>query len=462
MTNFKEKLKNVFSNKLFQAIGTIIICIAALILLGRCNSVNAANITLSDGTQSNITYNEGQILITGANNKIAFLQRTYEYESTTNFTYSFTTVNQGQTTYMYFAPETSYSNNKLTGQWRYGLHTASGDNSSTSRSQYNFSIKFYKDYLEFINSSQVATRYDILPNESNIEDVINARQEGYNSGYSAGESAGLTTGYNNGYEVGQNIGYNNGYSAGESAGLTTGYNNGYNEGQNVGYNNGYLTGYNVGSNFGIIIDSCTLTGDDPVFSYNCMSLLSQENAILNFDSIRSYVDNNDLANGKFYYTIKFKDYIETDTIVNASFYSSGYGFGSIIRFYANDKLLYSLEFEDFKNKDIPYINLSDYFSESYNKIEIINANIDYSIKTFGLCDMVSFESGYGQGNIKGYEQALKDEKAFLGFIPATLGGVVANMMPVLTYEVYGISIMNLIGLIAMIGIAIIIVKFIVG
>lgn len=118
--------------------------------------------------------------------------------------------------------------------------------------------------------------------------------------------------------------------------------------------------------------------------------------------------------------------------------------------------------------DTKYSEMYDAYDKGYQAIVNLSQKYDldqiydfvYPVLLKGANE--SYNEGYSAGADKGYTQALNDSDAFLGFIPAVLGGVVANVMPILTYEVYGLSIMNVIGIIAVIGLAIIIVKFIVG
>lgn len=117
--------------------------------------------------------------------------------------------------------------------------------------------------------------------------------------------------------------------------------------------------------------------------------------------------------------------------------------------------------EWFHNKEYEetYIHLFDYHVD----MNEINVN-EYANGFEGInyTNEIEFYSAVSKIENIGYVQAMEDSDAFLGLIPTVLGSVISNAMPILTYEVYGISLMNLIGLIAIVGVAIIIIKFIVG
>ena len=68
-------------------------------------------------------------------------------------------------------------------------------------------------------------------------------------------------------------------------------------------------------------------------------------------------------------------------------------------------------------------------------------------------------TNYKTGEKNGYEMAYKDGDILGGLIPTVFGSIVSNTLPFLTYEVFGISLMDIIGIICMLGIVIVIIKF---
>lgn len=101
----------------------------------------------------------------------------------------------------------------------------------------------------------------------------------------------------------------------------------------------------------------------------------------------------------------------------------------------------------------PYVSY-DYHREYYEE------GIDYADGRVNTSSS-SYTQGVSSGLTQGYKNATTDSKMFLSLIPTTLGAVIINAMPILSYEVYGLSIMNVISLIAVLGLVIIVIKFLV-
>lgn len=224
---------------------------------------------------------------------------------------------------------------------------------------------------------------------------------------------------------------------------------------------------------------------------NVNSYIDNSFGYLYFDRIWNYLDTltrSSYDDAKL--TINFNENLKnTSYIIKSN--KEKYGVG--IWLYYDDQLVINLT-NFFENSNCSSYNDYSCIFEineniNVNKIIVWSSNTNKRTLTFGY-DNIMYNAGYDKGypightegynsgytmgydegynygeqNGKdtGYKEALDDSDAFLGLIPTTLGAVVSNMMPILTYEVYGISLMNLVGLIAIVGIAIIIVKFIVG
>lgn len=428
----KNRFNNLFSKTWVKIIAIITIFFSGLFLLGKCSQVNAANFTLSDGTTSDITYSEGQTLKTQVEEGYVpvymFIQNQYDFSGNPLYSVSmYNVVNFSSLNYVY----NNCTLSDATISCSKSISYSTSFSSSLTINNASLVINIYKDYVTVSGASGtnsngnyyiVNTGYD-----TGYQDGLDANQEtiyntGYNTGYDAGKTNGLEEGYNNGYD----IGYNLGIGVGKEQGLEEGYNNGYDTGYDAGYDAGYSVGYTEGQN------SVDITSD-------------------NQTAIDNYITNN-----KYYSESEYIEYGNTK-------YTDGTFNGAklAINKYSNDMLGHI--------SDIYGTSLANAIAVELKELDHIDNykdTVEYNARTiiFALEDNTGqlAAAKYDEGVNIGYQQGMSDKGGLMALIPSTLGAVVGNAMPILTYEVYGISIMNIIGLIAIVGIAIIAVKFVVG
>lgn len=510
MANFKQKLKQIFSNKLVKAIGIIFMCIVGFALLGRCNKVEAINFTLSDGTTSEITYGERQKYVSTTENETAYI----EFDSWKAFTYivyseSVTIYNSNYYyTCSYTAPSLVCS--KVVTSNMMGGTT--GNNSSA--------VTIYQDYFTF--KGKTFTKLVSLSQD----DINNARQEGYNEGYTDGETAGNQTGYNNGYTAGKEDGYNEGYTAGQTAGYNTGYtegansvditqdnqqaiedyitennyhtdsdyqqygqnqyNTGYANGESAGftngananieeaYNNGYNYGYNQGYTSGMSdADNRVNTNSQSYIVGFTAGVGSVDITADNGDAIVNYITSNN------YHT-------DTDYLnYGKAQYTSGYNEGQYTMINgiinnANEKYTANItnvcsEDKSKCNTFIESTNTSIY-DKGYNDRDITTDN--YSVIQTYLSENTLYtqkqydDHGYEQYNLgtqtaEGYEEGYNDgynvgqtaaEVSILDFFPGIIGAIIGFFITLMQISIFGVKIFDIVGILFGIGLIVLILK----
>ena len=184
MAKFIEKLKYFFKNKFVKAILIIAVGILGFILLGKCNKVAAANFTLSDGSTSKVTYNEGQSLHyssgTGFGATNNYLQISSSFGN-----YNIVINSVGSATFTIHNICTK-SNDTITCTNYNSVGTSSTTATNYTRT-YTFTIGY--DYVDvYIAISSATNRYTIA--SATQTDVNNA----YDQGYAAGKnSVDITT-----------------------------------------------------------------------------------------------------------------------------------------------------------------------------------------------------------------------------------------------------------------------------
>lgn len=411
MAKFKERLKMIFKSKLVRALSIIILCIIGMIALSRCSKVEAAAITLPDGTVSKVDLNKSQVF-----NDKGFMGNMRLVFNGDKNAIVYSPIN-----YIYIYYNCSLSSNILACS---GYKTITNTGNVTTNENYVFNFEIGYDTVNRIQVSNNWTTTFYL--DTYGDNDLNASYElGYNAGLSDSQE-----------EV-----YNNGYIAGENAGLSAGYNNGYNEGQKTGYNTGFSEGQN----------SVDITVDNE----EAINIYCNDNICLSVDEYNTIIEN-EITKERL---VIINPYEEGN--INYDYWNIGV-YDAYTCYLENGWILnecFNENYIDFNAYEEGLSLIVGIIQKDKTKLDNIN---DLSTILFNISYVEGQENGYQDGKLIGYKEALEDADAFLGFIPTTLGGVVSNVMPILTYEVYGISIMNVVGLIAMIGLAIVIVKFIVG
>ena len=195
MAKFKERVKMIFNNKLTRAIIVIFTCIVGMSVLGRCSKVEAAAITLPDGSVSKVDITTSQVF----NDKAYFNSRLVFNNKNNVIIYSGLSG-----VYVYY--NCTLTSNVLSCS-NYKNVSSSGSVLSYDHA-YNFEIGY--DYVKrILVSNNSTTTFYLDTDGASEEDLNNARQEGYNEG--------KEDGYNEGYTAGQNTGYNTGYTEGANS-----------------------------------------------------------------------------------------------------------------------------------------------------------------------------------------------------------------------------------------------------
>lgn len=504
MAKFKERVKLIFKSKMVRALSVIILCIIGMITLGRCSKVDAASFTLSDGSTSQITYNEGQSLNyntgTGFGATNNFLQINSSYG-----TYSFT-ITSGTNATVYFHNKCTKSEDVFTCT-NYNSIGANATTATNYTRTYTFTIGY--DYVDvYIEISSTTNRYNLIGFSQS--DLDNSYQNGYNTGYNEGQESGYNAGYTAGQESGYNTGftegknsvditsdneeaiedyirdnnyhsddeyneygesqYDKGYDDGESAGFTSGANanieEAYNNGYSYGYNQGYTSGMSDADNRVNTSSQSYLVG----FSAGVGSVdITADNgdAIVNYITSNNYHTDSDYLNyGKAQYTNGYNE--GQYTMINGIINNANEKYETNIGNVCSDDKSKCNTFIESTNKGIydKGYNDRDITSDNNSAIQAyLNTNTLYTQKQYdehgnakyleGAETAEGYEIGYNEGYKVGQTDA---EVSVLEFFPGIIGAIIGFFITLMQISIFGVSLFDIVGILFGIGLIILILK----
>ena len=504
MAKFKERVKMIFQSKIVRALSVIILCIIGMITLGRCNKVDAANFTLSDGTTSKVTYSEGQSLnyssgtgFGAINNYLQITSTLGQYNIVINSTSSATfTIHN----------KCSKSNDTITCT-NYNSVSTSATTASNYTRTYTFTIGY--DYVDvYIQLSNATNRYTI--SSYNQTDLDNSYQSGYNTGYNEGQESGYNSGYTTGQESGYNTGftegqnsvditqdnqeaidnyirdnnyhtndeyneygasqYNKGYDDGESAGFTSGANanieEAYNNGYSYGYNQGYTSGMSDADNRVNTSSQSYIVG----FSAGVGSVdITSDNgdAIVNYITSNNYHSDSDYLNyGKAQYTNGYNE--GQYTMINGIINNANEQYKTNIGNVCSDDKSKCNTFIESTNKGIydKGYNDRDITSDNNSAIQsYLNTNTLYTQKQYdeygdskyleGAETAEGYEIGYNEGYKEGQTDA---EVSVLEFFPGIIGAIIGFFITLMQISIFGVRLFDIVGILFGIGLIVLILK----
>ena len=495
MAKFKERVKMIFNNKLIRAIIVIFMCIVGMSVLGRCSKVEAAAITLPDGSVSKADFSTPQIF-----QSTGFFKQNLII-TTSLGTYNVVVVESSQTLSYYGC---SMSSNVITCNGYYQI--TNGKSNNVSSYQWTFTIGYDTITRLQVNSSN-STVYTLATDSgASEEDLNNARQEGYNEGkedgYNEGYTAGQNTGYNTGYTEGANSvditqdneqaikdyitennyhtdeeynsygesQYNKGYDEGESEGFISGSNanieQAYSNGYNYGYNQGYTSGMSDADNRVNTSSQSYIVG----FSAGVGSVditVDNGDAIVNYITSNNYHTDSDYLNyGKAQYTSGYNE--GQYTMINGVINNANEKYKTNIGNVCSDDKSKCNTFIESTNKGIyeKGYNDRDITTDNYKAIQnYLNENTLYTQKQYedfgynkyleGAETADGYEIGYNEGYKEGQTEA---EVSILEFFPGIIGAIIGFFITLMQITIFGVSLFDIVGILFGIGLIILILK----
>lgn len=463
-----KKIK-IITLSLFLALGTFILSNKII------EKIEAANFVFGNGTTSNITYNEGVTYKMNSADSVGLLS---EFNIYTNHNSQYeiaTLVRASGATYVY----RSYNCSATTNADNITISCSDVKRTgSTSSISYLNNFIIYTDYINFASSISSGTivrsnAYPITYTQAKVNELEqNSYNNGYNTGYETGNNAGYNTGYEEGYQAAlneetQNIynsGYNDGVVAGRNevvnnpsnynlytqtqyndygvdrfnAGVTAGYEDGYQNGLDFGYDNGYEEGQENAAEqerrrvYIIVWEKLSSISEEMAMMMNQYKL--NEGEIPTDDEIRNMLT-------------------------------------TAVSTLTEERMLYALNtMVTLSNEKDIHVQVEDYDTYNVGNVQdLVNKLYD---GWFDEGHETGFESGLIEGTHQGREQGYEEgyNEAYnkygaddsLAELPSEiLSGFGAFIWPILTYEVFGISIATILATLLFIGILYLVIKFLI-
>lgn len=495
MAKFKERLKMIFKSKLVRALSVIILCIIGMITLGRCSKVEAAGLTLPDGTVSKVDLSTSQV-----------------FKKPNDWTNSRLVISGGLgynvVIYNASSVQTYYgcslASNVITCNGYIQVTTSNGSNSNNNLYKWTFTIGYDSATRQQVGSS---TSDVYVLDTYTSTDLENARQEGansidtsqiYNQGYQDGQESGYNTGFSEGansvditsdneqaiedyisdnnyhsdeeYQKYGESQYNKGYDDGESAGFTNGANanieEAYNNGYSYGYNQGYTSGMSDADNRvntssqSYIIGFASGVGSVDITSDN-------GEAIVNYITNNNYHTDNDYLNyGKAQYTNGYNE--GQYTMINGVINNANEKYKTNIGNVCNEDKSKCNTFIESTNKSIydKGYNDRDITSDNYQAIQgYLSENTLYTQKEYddfgynkyleGAETAEGYEIGYNEGYKEGQTEA---EVSILEFFPGIIGAIIGFFITLMQISIFGVKLFDIVGILFGIGLILLILK----